>query len=118
MENGFGVQDDEVEPNAKVEKALAKTGLSQRVRTSKIKNPRLKQIATLLYLRSHLVTEGTSRKRAMADMQALKASMTKSLEVLSGNNIVRSSLGGEAISHSRVKTSPSIKHPPEWPAPP
>ena len=92
MANGFGMQDDEVEPNAKVEKAIAKTGLSHRVRTSKMKNPRLKQIATLLYLHSHLVTEGTSRKRAIADMQTLKASMAKSLEALSGNDTVRSSL--------------------------
>lgn len=92
MANGFGAQDDEIEPNVKVEKALAKTGLSHRVRTSKMKNPRLKQIATLLYLHSHLITKGTSRKRAIADRQALKTSMTKSLEMLSGNDIVRSSL--------------------------
>ena len=92
MVNGFGAQDDEIETNTMVENALAETGLSHRVRTSKMKNPRLKQIATLLYLHSRLVTEGTGRRRAVADMQALKASMNKSLETLSANDIVRSSL--------------------------
>ena len=92
MVNGFGAQDDEIETNTMVENALAETGLSHRVRTSKMKNPRLKQIATLMYLHSRLVTEGTGRRRAVADMQALKASMNKSLETLSANDIVRSSL--------------------------
>ena len=92
MVNGFGAQDDEIETNTMVENALAETGLSHRVRTSKMKNPRLKQIATLLYLHSRLVTVGTGRRRAVADMQALKASMNKSLETLSANDIVRSSL--------------------------
>ena len=92
MVNGFGAQDDEIETNTMVENALAETGLSHRVRTSKMKNPRLKQIATLMYLHSRLVTEGTDRRRAVADMQALKASMNKSLEKLSANDIVRSSL--------------------------
>ncbi len=92
MVNGFGDQDDEIETNTMVERALAQTGLSHRVRTSKMKNPRLKQIATLMYLHSRLITEGSSRQRAIEDMQALKASMTKSLETLFGNDIVRSSL--------------------------
>lgn len=92
MINGFGEQDDKLAPSTVVERALAKTGLSHRVRTSKMKNPRLKQIATLMYLHSRLVTEGSGRKRAVEGMQALKTSMKDSLETLSGNDTVRSSL--------------------------
>ncbi len=95
MINGFGlVVDDGIEigANNAVERALAKTSLSHRVRTSKMKNPRLKQIATLLYLHSHLVTKGSGRRRAMADMQRLKSRMQTSLDVLSSNDSVRSSL--------------------------
>ncbi len=95
MVNGFGVaidNEDEIGTNNVVERALAKTTLSHRVRTSKMKNPRLKQIATLLYLHSRLVTEGSGRKHAAANMQALKSRMEASLEVLSANDIVRSSL--------------------------
>ena len=92
VENADEEEEEKIATNDSVGQALAKTGLSHRVRTSKMKNPRLKQIATLMYLHSRLITEGTSRRRAIADMQALKASMTKSLETLSANDIVRSSL--------------------------
>ena len=57
MVNGFGAQDDEIETNTMVENALAETGLSHRVRTSKMKNPRLKQIATLMYLHSFMYSK-------------------------------------------------------------
>ena len=90
--NGFGLQDDAIKPNAIMSAALAETALSHRVRTSKMKNPRLKQIATLMYLHSRLVTEGTGRKRAVDDMQRLKTKMAASLEMLSGNDTVRSSV--------------------------
>ncbi len=95
MVNGFGPSaegDTEIETNNVVERALAKTNLSHRVRTSKMKNPRLRQIATLLYLHSRLVIKGTSRRRAVADMQGLKSKMEALLETLSANDAVRSSL--------------------------
>ena len=57
-----------------------------------MKNPRLKQIVTLMYLHTVLVTKGTGRSRSVADMQRLKAKMAESLELLSGNDAVRSSL--------------------------
>ncbi len=84
--------EDGIATNDSVGQALAKTGLSHRVRTSKMKNPRLKQIVTLMYLHTTLVTEGTGRSRSVAEMQRLKDKMTDSLEILSGNDIVRSSL--------------------------
>ncbi len=91
--NGFRLQEDQIKPNATMSAALAETALSHRARTSKMKNPRLKQIATLMYLHKRLVTEGTSRRRAIEDMQGLKAKMTSSLELLSSNDTVRSSVG-------------------------
>ena len=93
MANGFADQGSDVGTNAMVERALAKTGLSHRVRTSKMRNPRLKQIATLLYLHSCMVPSGSGRRRAIADMSSLQRSIAEVLEMLPGNDRVQSSLG-------------------------
>ena len=93
MANGFAGQGSDVGTNAMVEKALAKTGLSHRVRTSKMHNPRLKQIATLLYLHSCMVPAGSGRQRAVADMSNLQRSIEGILAMLPGNDRVQSSLG-------------------------
>lgn len=90
--NGFQLKDDAIDTNISVERAIAKTGLSHRVRTSKMRNPRLKQIATLMYLHSQLVPNGSGRQRACRDMQNLGTKIDGTLEVLSGNDAVRSSL--------------------------
>lgn len=90
--NGFGIKGDTVETSATIGRALAETGLSHRVRTTKMKNPRLKQIANLMYLHSRIVPEGSGRKRAVADMGALRAKMGKGSALLSSNDTVRSSL--------------------------
>ncbi len=92
MVNGFWIRDDEININPVIGVALSKTGLSHRVRTSKMKNPRLKQIATLMYLHTRLVTEGTGRVRAVADMQTLKSRMESSQKLFSNNDAVRSSI--------------------------
>ena len=60
--NVFGLGGDDIRPETTVERALAKTGLSHRVRTAKMKNARLKQITTLLYVHQQLVTEGSGRE--------------------------------------------------------
>ncbi len=90
--NGFGIKDDEIKTNPGVGAALSKTGISHRVRTLKMKNPRLKQIVTLMYLHTKLVTEGSGRSRAVADMQALKRKMESSRKTLSANDTIRSSI--------------------------
>ncbi len=93
MANGFASQSCDVGTNAMVEKALAETSISHRVRTSKMRNPRLKQIATLLYLHSRLVPAGSSRTRATDDMAALQHSIESMLILLPNNDKVQSSLG-------------------------
>ena len=90
--NGFETKGGAVESNADVERALARTGLSHRVRTAKMRNPRLKQIATLMYLHSRIVPEGSGKRRAAGDMATLKARMGETSELLNANDTVRSSL--------------------------
>ena len=93
MANGFANQSSDVGTNAIVEKALAETGISHRVRTSKMRNPRLKQITTLLYLHSRLVPAGSGRARAIDNMANLQRSIDSILALLPNNDKVQSSLG-------------------------
>lgn len=90
--NGFAASDSNIATNITIQNALARTGLSHRVRTTKMRNPRLKQIATLLYLHSQMVSEGTGRTRAMYDLQQLSNQIDAVLEKLTNNDPVRSSL--------------------------
>ena len=89
--NGFSRARGLVEANALVLKALADAGISHRVRTSKMRNPRLQQIATMLYLHFRTVPEGTSRERACDRIEHLKSEMLQALEALSGIDAARSS---------------------------
>ena len=89
--NGFSHARGPIEANVLVLKALADAGISHRVRTSKMRNPRLQQIATMLYLHSQIVPEGTSRERACDRIAQLKSEMLHALETLSGNDAARSS---------------------------
>ena len=57
-----------------------------------MRNPRLKQIATLMYLHSRIVPEGSGKRRAVGDMATLKARMGETSELLNANDTVRSSL--------------------------
>lgn len=91
--NGFSRAEGSIEANTLVLRALADAGISHRVRTSKMRNPRLQQIATTLYLHSRIVPEGTSRERARVRVAHLKGEMLQVLETLSGNDAVRSSFG-------------------------
>ena len=92
MVNGFGSSSEAVPTTpASISHALSGAGFSRRVRTSKMSNPRLQQIATLLFLHSKIVPEGTSRERAKADLKALSSDMANALSDLSGNDAVRSS---------------------------
>lgn len=93
MINGFGRKAGAIATNAAVSAALSKAGISKRVRSSKMSNPRLQQIATLLYLHTRLVPQGTSKARAKRDLEALAAEMGAALSGLSGNDAIRSSFG-------------------------
>lgn len=90
--NGFRESSGDIVTSASVAKALAKTGLSHRVRTSKMRNSRLKQMTTLLFLHSQLVVEGTGHSRAAIEMDELYRRIDALLEVLDSNDVVRSSL--------------------------
>ena len=92
MLNGFRQFDDTIETDDNVEKALANTGLSHRVRTSRMDCPRIKQITTLMYAHSTTITEGRSRERAVESMQRLKARMAEVMELMPTNDAVTSSL--------------------------
>ena len=93
MVNGFGAATGDIDTNDSVIAAIAKAGISKRVRTAKMRNPRLQQIATLLYVHTRLVPEGTSRDRTRADLKALSAEMEGVLEDLPNNDAVNSSFG-------------------------
>lgn len=73
--------------------ALAEIGLSHRVRTAKMKNPRIRQITTLMYLHSRLVTRGSGKGRASADLTRLKDRMSSTAGLIRSNDAIRSSFG-------------------------
>ena len=86
MLNGLRTHDNRFQATPSLQNALASTGLSHRVRTARMSNPCLKAIATLLYLHSQMVQEGTSRLRAISDMQHLEDDMvTASNQMLSND---------------------------------
>lgn len=91
MINGFARTDALTRPDDSVWLALAETGISRRVRTSKMRNQRLQQITTLLFLHSRTVPEGTSRKHAATNLTRLKSGIDNTLKELSGNDAIRSS---------------------------
>ena len=91
--NGFANASSAVDTNASVMRALAEAGISHRVRSAKMRNPRLQQIATLLYLHSQIVPEGTSRSRAQAGIARLETEMRAVLDALPENDAIRSSFG-------------------------
>lgn len=91
MINGFARTDGVLGPSALVSEALAEAGISKRVRQSKMRNPRLQQIATLFYLHTRIVPEGTSKARAREDAKRLRNVMAVALKDLAGNDAVRSS---------------------------
>ena len=91
--NGFARKDGAVATNALVSAALSEAGISRGVRSAKMRNPRLQQIATLLYLHSRIVPDGTSRERAASDLAKLKREMEAVVAMMPNNDAVRSSFG-------------------------
>lgn len=89
--NGFAGKGSIVQTDEAVGAAIAEAGVSRRVRAAKMSNPRLQQIATLLYLHSRMVPAGTSRSRARNDLCRLRVEMERVLELIPDNDAVRSS---------------------------
>lgn len=75
-----------------VEQAIAKAGLSHRVRTARMESPRIKQIVTLMYLHSITIRQGTGRRHAIERMQSLKRQMASVVELMPTNDVVTSNL--------------------------
>lgn len=90
--NGLGIRDRKSRTSPAFEKALAATRLSHHVRTARLQNPRLKAIATLLYLHAQLIEEGANRTRAIEEMLRLKDDMTVAVTLMPRNDTLRSSL--------------------------
>ena len=90
--NGFTRSDGVVATDNEVSSAVARIVTSRRVRTAKMRNPRIQQIATLLYLHVSLVRQGTGRQRAKEDMCVLSGRIDSLLQLLRGNDAVRSSM--------------------------
>lgn len=89
--NGFGIRCDPIGTKPIVERALAKTSLSHRVRTAKMSNPRLKQITTLLYLHSHIVPNGKGKEINAKGIKGLKPKMINVMKLIPNNDSIQSS---------------------------
>lgn len=90
--NGFGKSGGTapVVPET-LSKALSAASISKRVRASKMANPRLQQLATLLYMHSTSITDEASRSRSARELDALSSDMANTLEAIPTNDAVNSS---------------------------
>lgn len=90
--NGVAVVDARIGADAAVTRALAEAGLSHRVRTAKMKNPRIRQITTLMYLHAQLVPEGSGKKNAASNLAALEERLLEMSDLAPANDVVRSTV--------------------------
>ncbi|MGN0262291.1 MAG: Abi family protein [Eggerthellaceae bacterium] len=90
--NGIGDVDTRIGTDTAVMDALAKAGISHRVRTAKMKNPRIRQIATLLYLHTQLVPAGSGKKNASCGLSALANQFMEMNKLVPTNDTICSSL--------------------------
>ena len=89
--NGIAAVDTRINADAAIMTALAEIGLSHRVRTAKMRNPRIRQIATLMYLHADLVTCGSGKRRASAELAGLKERMSSTAELIPSSDAIQSS---------------------------
>ena len=89
--NGIAAIDTRINADAAIMAALAEIGLSHRVRTAKMRNPRIRQIATLMYLHTELVTCESGKRRASANLAGLKERMRSTAELIPSSDVVQSS---------------------------
>lgn len=90
--NGVAIVDARIGADAAVMKALAEAGLSHRVRTAKMKNPRIRQIATLMYLHMQLVPEGSGKKSAASHLKGLEKKLFEMSDLVPANDTIRSAM--------------------------
>lgn len=90
--NGFTQRRSSIKVGASVAQAVADAGISKRVRTAKLKNPRIQQIVTVAYLYAN--TFGLHQKDSMAmNIQVWKSHAHAIMAALPSNDAVCSSLG-------------------------
>lgn len=90
--NGIAVIDTRVGADATVMNALAEAGLSHRVRTTKMKNPRIRQIATLMHLHTQLVPAGSGKKNAASNLASLEKRLLEMGDLAPTNDAIRSTV--------------------------
>ena len=90
MLNGIAVVDTTVSTDSAVLSALAQAGISHRVRTGRMRNPRIRQIVTLMYLHTKLVPEGSGKRKAASDLVNLKKQLSETADLAPFNDIIRS----------------------------
>ena len=90
--NGVAVVDARIGADAAVTRALAEAGLSHRARTAKMKNPRIRQIATLMYLHTQLVPEGSGKKSTSSNLAGLEEKLLEMSNLAPANDVVRSTV--------------------------
>lgn len=90
--NGVVDDDARIGADAAVMRALAEAGLSHRVRTTKMKNPRTRQIATLVYLHMQLAPEGSKKKSATSNPASLKKKLFEMSDLAPANDAIRSTV--------------------------
>lgn len=92
MLNGVASINTTVTVDAGIQRALAESGISHRSRTAKMKNPRIRQITTLMYLHKQLITSGSGRNRAILDLEKLQKQIRQTTELMPTNDAVVPSL--------------------------
>lgn len=75
-----------------IAKVIAQMGVPKKRRARKLRNERMQQIATLLYLYAELVPAGKSKERAVASLSALLDTVEENATLLPKANPARSSL--------------------------
>ena len=90
--NGVAVVDARIGADAAVMRALAETGLSHRVRTAKMKNPRIRQIATLMYLHTQLAPEGSGKKSTSSNLAGLEEKLLEMSNLAPANDAIQSAM--------------------------
>lgn len=90
MLNGIAVVDTTVSTDSAVLSALTQAGISHRVRTGRMRNPRIRQIVTLMYLHTKLVPEGSGKRKAASDLVNLKKQLSETADLAPSNDIIRS----------------------------
>lgn len=91
--NGFNVRRGNVHVAQVVAQAVAQIGISKRVRTSKLKNPRLQQIVSASYLYARYLSERCVDSEVGARLDEWMRAAEEIMSRLPNNDLLCSSLG-------------------------